>query len=77
MRLKASPKPGTNVQRRSTPLDRGKLDLDQPRAPVVIGTFRAAREQKMNFNKRAIGFSLLWFAILVVLMVWLYGVVHH
>jgi hypothetical protein len=31
----------------------------------------------MNFNKRAFGFSLLWFVILVVLMVYLYGVVHH
>jgi len=31
----------------------------------------------MNFNTRAFGFSLLWFVILVVLMVYLYGVVHH
>jgi hypothetical protein len=35
------------------------------------------RGRKMNFNKRAFGFSLLWFVVLVVLMVWLYGVVHH
>jgi hypothetical protein len=34
----------------------------------------------MNFNTRgfrAFAFSLLWLAILVVLMVWLYGVVHQ
>jgi hypothetical protein len=35
------------------------------------------RERTMRFGERPLGFALLWFAILVVLMVWLYGVVYH
>jgi hypothetical protein len=31
----------------------------------------------MKLKKRPLGFALLWFAILAVLMVWLYGEVHY
>jgi hypothetical protein len=51
------------------------------RAPGSVGLLRADevdhRERTMKFGKRPLGFALLWFTILVVLIVWLYGVVHH
>jgi len=67
-----------SARMRGATLDRSYLDLDQPFAPVVIGTFRPARERKMISTSVRSVLPFHGFVILVVLlMVWLYGVVHH